>query len=270
MNMEDRDIHPLLTAAEISLLDLAAGTLDEDLSKLRDIVWRLAKLKMHEGVFPKYVAVIDNVTQKAFATLLVEKLPVGRSRLIWNGEKTPTEHCALLSTTIECPPTDLLLLARPCLRIAESVPRSIRERLADLGRLCVTVQNLPLRSLENDKIFHTPLERSEGAHHIWQGRLTNFLADEKGYGMERQQTTLDVDPRKSIVGLFGTGRLDEYQQVYPHDFGIFLTNGTVVSIDIQYPILCDETVVIDTGLVMARYTSGRAAEEGSPGHAQNP
>lgn len=265
--MEDRDIHPMLTPAEVALLDKVAGTVDEDLAKLRDVVWRLSKLKMHEGTFPRYAAVIDHVTRKAFATLLVERLPVGRSRLIWDGRKTPTEQCTLLSTTIECPTTDLLLVARPCLRIADSVSRGVCERLADLGRLCVTVQNLPLRSLENDKIFHTPLERTADAHHIWQGPLADFLADEKGYGKHRQPSTLVSDPRKPVAGLFGTGSLDQYQQVYPCDIGVFLTSGTVVSIDIHYPILVDETVVVDTGLVMARYTTGGSVGEGSPGHA---
>lgn len=255
VDKQDRDIHPLLTPAEVVLLGKVAGTGDEDLAKLRDAVWRLARLKMHEGVFPKYAAVIDHVTCSAFAFMLVEKLPVGRSRLVWDGGKTPTEHCALLSTTLECPTTDLLLVARPCLRIADSVSRSTRERLADLGRLCVTVQNLPLRSLENDKMFHTPLDRSETAHHIWQGALLDFLADENGYGLQRQPSTLGRDPRNPIVGLFGTGRLDVQQQAYPDDFGVFLASGTVVSIDINYPILADETVVIDTGLVMARYTT---------------
>src|SRR6266849_10416894 len=113
-NMQDRDINPMLTPAEIELLDKAAGTGDEDLSKLRDIVWRLAKLKMHEGVFPKYSAIIDHIPGLAFAGKLVEKLPVGRSRLTWDGGKTPTENQALLSMQLECLTTDLFLVARPC------------------------------------------------------------------------------------------------------------------------------------------------------------
>lgn len=246
----------MLTPAEVELLDKVAGTKEEDLAKLRDAVWRLSKLKMHEGVFPKYAAAIDHIACMAFACMLMEKLPVGRSRMIWDGGKTPAEHCALLSTTLECPPTDLFLIARPCLRMADSVSRSTRERLADLGRICVTVQNLPLRSLVNSKQFHTPLERSEIAHHIWQGALVDFLADENGYGMQRQQSTLSRDPKNPVVGLFGTGRLDKQLQAYPDDFGVFLASGTVVSIDISYPIMADETVVIDTGLVMARYTTG--------------
>jgi hypothetical protein len=225
---------------------------------------------MHEGAFPKYAAVIDHVINLAFAAKLAEKLPVGRGRLIWDGGKTPTEHCELLSMTLECPPTDLFLVARPCLRIADSVSRSTCERLADLGRLCVTVQNLPLRSLESTKKFHTPLERSETAHHIWQGALADFLADANGYGMQRQPSTLECDSSKPVVGLFGTGNLDKYQQAYAHDFGVFLASGTIVSIDIHYPILSDETVVIDTGLVMARYTTSQSDVEWSPVGAQNP
>lgn len=247
--------HPLLTPADAALIDKLIGTEDPDLIRLRDVVLRLSKLKMHEGAFPQYAAVIDHIKCTAFAAMLVEKLPVGRSRLTWNGEKTPTEHCQLLSTTLECPTTDLILVARPCLRIPDSTPKQTLERLADLGRLCVTVQNLPIRSEQNDRMFHTPLERSEIAHHIWQGSLQDFLADENGYGVQRQPTTLSRDPRNPIEGLFGTGNLDEQMQAYANDFGIFLSNDTIVSIDINYPILKDETVVIDTGLVMARYTT---------------
>lgn len=255
MDKQDRDIHPLLTAAEVSLLDKVAGTEDEDLAKLRDAVWRLAKLKMQEGAFPKYAAIIDNVRCSAWASRLVEKLPVGQNRLTWVGGNTPIERYELLSLTLECPTTDLLLLARPCLRLADSVSKSTRERLADLGRLCVTVKNLPLRAEEGGKVFHAPIERSDVAHHIWQGALVDFLADENGYGIKRQPSTLSLDPRNPIAGLFGTGDLDDQYQGYPRDFGVFLASGTVVSIDIIYPILADETVVIDTGLVMARYTT---------------
>lgn len=261
MDKQERDTHPLLTAAEISLLDKVAGTANEDLAKLRDAVWRLAKLKVHEGAFPKYAAIIDHVRCSAFASMLVEKLPVGRSRVIWDGGKTPAEHCPLLSLTIECPSTDLLLLSRPCLRLADSVSKSTRERLADVGRLCVTVQNLPLRSEQNDRVFHTPLDRSDVAHHIWQGSILDFLADENGYGLQRQPSTLSRDPRNPIVGLFGTGDLDEQQQAYVRDFGVFLASGTEVSIDLNYPILADETVVIDTGLVMARYTTSKGPSD---------
>lgn len=252
---KDRGSHPLLTAAEAELIDKLTESENPDLLRLLEAVRRLSKLKMHEGAFPLYAAVIDHIRCSAFAAMLVEKLPVGRSQLTWEGGKTPTEHCQLLSTTLKCPTTDLVLVARPCLRIPDSMSRDTRERLADLGRLCVTVQNLPVCSSTNNKMFHTPIERSEIAHHIWQGSLADFLADENGYGIQRQPATLSRDPRNPIEGLFGTGKLDEYQQAYPDDFGVFLASGTVVSIDINYPILKDETVVIDTGLVMARYTT---------------
>jgi len=249
-----REIHPLLSPEDVTLLDKLAGSTDPELVQLRDLAWRLSKLKMHEGVFPKYVALIDHCAKSAFAIGLADKLPVGRSRLIWDGGKTPTEHCQLIEATLECPTSDAFLLARPCIRIADSVPLKTRERVADLAHLCVTVSNLPIRNADHTQVFHTPLERSEIHHHIWQGPILDFLADERGYGVQRQPTVLSA-PHTPITGLFGTGHLDDRHGAHPHDMGVFLASGTVVSIDINYPILADEIVTLDTGLVMARYTT---------------
>jgi hypothetical protein len=244
--------HPLLTPEEVELLEKVAGSADPDVAQLRDALWRLAKLKVSEGDFPKYAAMIDEERCNGYACLLVEKMPVGHGRLVWDGAKTPIENCTLMTKKLECGTSDLFLCARPCIRIAESVALETRQRLADLGNLCVTVENLPLRSLESSQMFMEPAERDGVAHHIWRGPLVDFLADENGYGVHRQPSVLRA-PRVPITGLFPSGTLDEEIHAHPADLGVFLAGGTVISVDLHYPILATETVVLDVGLVMARY-----------------
>jgi hypothetical protein len=250
--MPEPKSHPLLHPEELELLHEMAGTADPNLAKLRDAIWRLAKLKVSEGDFPKYAAMIDDERCIGYACLLVEKIPVGHGRLVWDGAKTPIENCTLVTKKLECGTSELFLVARPCIRIAESVMPETRRRLADLGNLCVTVQNLPLRSHESSEMFMSPAERDGVAHHIWRGPLVDFLADENGYGIHRQPSVLRA-PRIPVTGIFPSGILDEQLQAHPADLGIFLANGTVISVDLHYPILATEIVVLDTGLVMARY-----------------
>jgi hypothetical protein len=250
--MPEPKSHPLLQPDELELLHEMAETADPNLAKLRDAIWRLAKLKVSEGDFPKYAAMIDEERCNGYACKLVEKIPVGHGRLVWDGAKTPTENCTLVTKELECEAENLFLVARPCIRIAGSVALETRQRLADLGNLCVTVQNLPIRSHESSQMFMEPAERDGVAHHIWRGPLADFLADENGYGVHRQPSVLRA-PRIPVDGIFPSGVLDDQIQAHPADLGIFLANGTVISVDLHYPILATETVVLDTGLVMARY-----------------
>lgn len=249
-----REPHPLLTPEELQLLDQVAEAQDSNIAKLRDAVWRLAKIKVSEGFFPKYMGVIDDNTLKAFACGLVGNVSMGQGRLVWDGGKTPTEYCTLATKKLECGTSELFLVARPCIRISESVTPETRRRLAALGTLCVTVQNLPIRSDESNEMFMEPLENDGVHHHVYTGPLSNFLADESGYGVHRQPSVLKA-PEKYLSGVFSSGTVDDQINCHPADLGIFLPNGVIISVDLNYPIMADEVVTLDTGLVMARYSA---------------
>lgn len=256
-----REPHPLLTPDELKLLDEISGSEDPNATKLRDLVWRLARLKVSEGFFPKYVAVIDDDTLQAFACRLMAfgKVAVGQNRLVWDGSKNPTEHCPLGTKRLECHTSELFLFARPCIRFSGSMSIETRRRLADLGTICVTVENLPIRAYESSMMFMEPVKRDGIHHHVYTGPLSEFLADENGYGVHRQPATLKA-PDKYLSGVFSSGTLDDDSAAHPADLGIFLANGTIISIDLNYPILADEVVSLDTGFVMALYSATRKEE----------
>lgn len=246
---------PLLLPEENALLDQLQDVDDPTIVKLRNAVLRLASLKATEGVFPKYAAAIDEMRCNAFVCLLIEKIPPGHGRVIWNGDRTPDEHCSLLSVKLECEPTELFMIVRPCIRIARSVSLETRRRVADLGRLCVAVQDLPRRATPySSKFYAVPDGESDGVHHhIWKGPIVDFLADEDGYGVHRNPISLDA-PRELVDGIMGFGNLDTEMRATKTNLGIFLPSGAVISVDLSYPILAGEELVFDTGLVMARYT----------------
>lgn len=247
MTDKTRDIHPMLRPEDVALLDKLAGTEDLELAKLRDLVWKLSRLKVNEGYFPKYAALINPIMCNAYAVRLAEKLPVGDTKLTWNGGPYPLERYSLFKTTIECPPKDAVLLARPCFRISRNVSLETRNRLAELGKLRVTVSHLRVQ----DDLLKPETRVDDASHLIWEGSVQDFLADENGYGNQRQPTVLSPAP---LEGIFSSGMLDDRQAAYPADLGVFLVSGTVVSLDLQCEILDGEGLEIHAGLVMARYT----------------
>lgn len=228
--------HPLLRAEDLELLERASRSDDREVLRLRDLVLRLGALKMSEGHFPTWVALINETNRCAFAIKRAEVLPVGDERLVWKGGGGAAALAQpMVRRALTCDISDAFLFLRPCVKLGRSMETRTRNRLFATAGLEIFVEN------------------RDGKHPIWSGPLSAFAADEAGYGLHRQVPA--VSYHKPPGPVFGVGKLTASMEAVPTGEGIFIPNGATLAVDVFYAIGPDETVELSTGLVMARYTT---------------
>ncbi len=223
---------------KVAQISEAGAANSEETSWLCDLVQRLARLKPTEEDFPTYAALINPVSNSAFAMKFVEAIPLEQETHIHHGHPPQLE---LLNHTTENAVCDAILCVRPYIRLVEPHDGRILDRLARRGLVQVTI--------DGDLVFN--------------GSIEEHLIGFDGYGLRRKPFQFQV-----VDGLFqgsdvtpnppGPGLQVPVEGVGATGVkrGVFLPNDSKIKIRLAGVDLQEgERLLLSTGLVLGHYTT---------------
>jgi hypothetical protein len=204
--------------------------ISEDVLWLCDLVERLAKLTPEEYDFQKLLALVNHVSQTAYA------LRYDRREVMWKtttlSPENTKENIHLLEVTTQSQVCDAVLVVRPYVRL---MPGTTEEAMEELRKGLVS--------------FYV-----DGLDVTQRCLIDEFLVRPDGSGIRRRPWAFSISPTNASV--FPATLLDDLQQALPNEqVGVFLPNGTHVILMLRMEEALKQEITVKAGLVAARYTT---------------